>query len=87
MDKERVMQLALERERELNEMRHSFRDDKTSRDFTQQQLSPVAITLYTDILTSFEKIGDYALNIVETTTGVRDKMRKEDKSSSGGVKK
>ena len=87
MDKERVMQLALERERELKEMRHSFRDDKTSRDFTQQQLSPVAITLYTDILTSFEKIGDYALNIVETTTGVRDKMRKEDKSSSGGVKK
>ena len=87
MDKERVMQLALERERELNEMRHSFRDDKTSRDFTQQQLSPVAITLYTDILTSFEKIGDYALNIVETTTGVRDKMRKGDKSSSGGVKK
>lgn len=87
MDKERVMQLALERERELNEMRHSFRDDKTSRDFTQQQLSPVAITLYTDILTSFEKIGDYALNIVETTTGVRDKMLKEDKSSSGGVKK
>lgn len=77
MDKEKVMQLALERERELNEMRHSFRDDKTSRDFTQQQLSPVAITLYTDILTSFEKIGDYALNIVETTTGVREKMLKE----------
>ena len=77
MDKEKVMQLALERERELNEMRHSFRDDKTSRDFSQQQLSPVAITLYTDILTSFEKIGDYALNIVETTTGVREKMLKE----------
>ena len=87
MDKERVMQLALERERELNEMRHSFRDDKTSRDFTQQQLSPVAITLYTDILTSFEKIGDYALNIVETTTGVRDKMRKEDRNASVGGKK
>lgn len=87
MDKERVMQLALERERELNEMRHSFRDDKTSRDFTQQQLSPVAITLYTDILTSFEKIGDYALNIVETTTGVRDKMLKEGKTASGGIKK
>lgn len=87
MDKERVMQLALERERELNEMRHSFRDEKTSRDFTQQQLSPVAITLYTDILTSFEKIGDYALNIVETTTGVRDKMLKEGKTASGGIKK
>lgn len=87
MDKERVMQLALERERELNEMRHSFRDDKTSRDFTQQQLSPVAITLYTDILTSFEKIGDYALNIVETTTGVRDKMLKEDRNASVGGKK
>ncbi|WP_428066140.1 Na/Pi cotransporter family protein [Candidatus Proelusimicrobium volucris] len=87
MDKERVMQLALERERELNEMRHSFRDDKTSRDFTQQQLSPVAITLYTDILTSFEKIGDYALNIVETTTGVRDKMLKEGRNASVGGKK
>lgn len=87
MDKERVMQLALERERELNEMRHSFRDDKTSRDFTQQQLSPVAITLYTDILTSFEKIGDYALNIVETTTGVRDKMLKEGRNASVGGKR
>ncbi len=86
MDKERVMQQALERERELNEMRHAFREDKTSRDFTQQQLSPVAVTLYTDILTSFEKIGDYALNVVETTTGIREKMYKNgDKNFKASV--
>ena len=86
MDKERVMQQALERERELNEMRHALREDKTSRDFTQQQLSPVAVTLYTDILTSFEKIGDYALNVVETTTGIREKMyRNGDKNIKGSV--
>lgn len=86
MNKERVMQQALERERELNEMRHAFREDKTSRDFTQQQLSPVAVTLYTDILTSFEKIGDYALNVVETTTGIREKMYKNgDKNFKASV--
>ncbi len=81
MDKPAVMQLALEREAELNEMRHALRDEKTSHDFTQNSLSPVAITLYTDILTSFEKIGDYALNITETTTGMRKKTVKGEKKA------
>jgi len=75
LNKEAAIDRALEREAELNEMRHNFREDKTSRIFAQKQSSLAALTLYADILTSFEKIGDYALNIVETTTGLREKYR------------
>lgn len=73
MDKSVILGHALERERELNELRHSYRDEKSLRDYSgSDNFSPVAITLYADILTSFEKIGDYALNIIESMTGVRD---------------
>ncbi|MDR1683889.1 MAG: Na/Pi cotransporter family protein [Elusimicrobiota bacterium] len=73
IDNNAVIQTALQRERELNDIRHAFRNEKTMRDYTQDaQISPVAITLFADILTSFEKIGDYALNIVEAKTGVRE---------------
>ena len=68
-----VMQKALERERFLNELRHSLRDQKGLRDYNSKEASsPVSLTLYSDILTGFEKIGDYALNIIETTLGVRE---------------
>ncbi len=75
LNKEAAIKRALEREAELNEMRHNFREDKTARIFEQKQSSLSALTLYADILTSFEKIGDYALNIVETTTGLREKYK------------
>ncbi len=29
---------------------------------------PAGLTIYTDILTSFKKMGDYALNVVEANT-------------------
>lgn len=67
-----IMEQALCRERELNELRHALRDEKTMRDYQVTGTSPVSITLYADILTGFEKMGDYALNITETTTGVRE---------------
>lgn len=69
-----VMGQAIERERELNDMRHTFRDEKSMRDYhaTDREVSPISITLYADILTSFEKIGDYAINITEATTGIRE---------------
>ena len=75
VNKESLIQRALKREAELNEMRDNFREDKTTRIFTQKDSSAAALTLYCDILTSFEKLGDYALNIVETTTGLKEKYR------------
>lgn len=77
MDKTAVMQAALVRERELNDLRHAMRDEKTMRDYKASATSPVSITLYADILTSFEKIGDYALNIIESSTGVREERMME----------
>ncbi len=71
-DREKILERALERERDLNETRHALRDEKSMREYREGGLSAVSLTLYADILTSFEKIGDYALNIVEVTTGVRD---------------
>ena len=68
-----VMKKALEREVKLNELRHNLRDQKGLRDYNaRQNTSPLSLTLYSDILTGFEKIGDYALNIIETTLGIRE---------------
>ena len=67
-DKIKILTNAIEQEDILNQMRHKFREEKTSNDFTKNQISPAALTLYTDILTSFEKMGDYALNVVESNT-------------------
>lgn len=71
-----VMEAALARERELNELRHAMRDEKTMRDYNSAT-SPVSITLYADILSSFEKMGDYALNITEASTGIHEERMLE----------
>lgn len=52
----------------LPEASNTLREEKTSNDFTKNQISPAGLTLYVDILTSFEKMGDYALNVVEVNT-------------------
>ena len=49
-------------------MRHELREEKTSNDFEKKQISPAGLTIYADILTSFEKMGDYAFNVVESNT-------------------
>lgn len=68
-----VIQQALNREKDLNYLRHSLRDQKSLRDYKSKEVKSLfGITLYADILTSFEKIGDYALNIIETTMGIRE---------------
>lgn len=71
LDKQVSLTQAQKREDALNQLRHQLREEKTSRAFTQAQISPTSLTLYTDILTSFEKMGDYAFNVVETITGTR----------------
>ena len=73
LNKAIIVQKALEREHDLNELRHTLRDQKSLRDYKTKEIkSPVGLTLYADILTAFEKIGDYALNIIETTMGLRE---------------
>ncbi len=71
LDKQTALNQAQKREESLNHLRHHLREEKTARAFTQGQISPLSLTLYTDILTSFEKMGDYAFNIVETLTETR----------------
>ena len=68
MDKAAILAQALEREDALNQLRHQLREEKTSHDFAKHQISPAGLTIYTDILTSFEKMGDYALNVVQSNT-------------------
>ena len=68
LDKAKVLEYARKQENILNDMRHSLREEKTSNDFTKNQISPAGLTLYVDILTSFEKMGDYALNVVQSNT-------------------
>ncbi len=73
LNKAIVMKKALEREAKLNELRHNLREQKGLRDYNSKQVkSPLSLTLYSDILTGFEKIGDYALNVIETTLGIRE---------------
>ena len=68
-----IIKQALNREKDLNNLRHSLRDQKSLRDYKAKEVKSLfGITLYADILTSFEKIGDYALNIIETTMGIRE---------------
>ncbi len=68
MDKAAILAQALTREDALNRLRHQLREEKTSHDFANNQISPAGLTIYTDILTSFEKMGDYALNVVQSNT-------------------
>lgn len=69
-----TFQKAIKREQELNNLRHTLRDQKGFRDFNsnEKKPSPRGLTLYADILSGFEKIGDYALKIIETTMGIRE---------------
>ena len=68
LDKSTVLDYARKQENILNDMRHELREEKTSNDFEKKQISPAGLTIYADILTSFEKMGDYAFNVVESNT-------------------
>ena len=68
LDKAKVLDYAQNQENILNDMRHELREEKTSNDFEKNQISPAGLTIYADILTSFEKMGDYAFNVVESNT-------------------
>ncbi len=61
---------ALEREEALNEMRSKFRKKHLSR-LSDGKCSALAGVVFSDLLTSFEKMGDHAFNVVEATAGVK----------------
>jgi len=64
------MPAARQREDELNTQRNQFRTSHLER-MKAQRCSPSAGLLFNDMLTSFEKIGDHAYNVVEATAGIK----------------
>lgn len=61
---------ALKRENELNDLRDRFRQAHLKR-LAERKCSPLAGIVFTDLLTSFEKMGDHAFNVVEATVGLK----------------
>lgn len=61
---------ALEREHQLNRMRDSLRQSHLVRT-SQGKCSPSVGAIFNDMLTSFEKMGDHAFNVIEATVGIK----------------
>lgn len=52
-------------EKSLNQLREMLREARSLRLSAEQKVTPLAITAYGDVLNGFERIGDYALRLVE----------------------
>lgn len=63
-----ALEPALERERALDALRDQFRQLHLER-LQEQKCDPMAGLIYTDLLNSFEKMGDHAFNVVQATLG------------------
>lgn len=61
---------AYEREQELNKLRDKFRRSHIER-MAKKKVAPTAGIDFNDLLTSFEKMGDHAFNVVEATAGIK----------------
>jgi len=59
---------ALEREQALDELRHKFRKSHLRR-LQDGECDAMAGLIFSDLLSSFEKMGDHAFNVVEATLG------------------
>jgi len=64
------MPKAREREQELNNLRTEFRQTHIDR-LSSGKCSATAGILFLDMLTSFEKLGDHAYNVLEATVGIK----------------
>lgn len=64
------MPSARENEDQLNKMRGRLRESHLAR-LSKSKCSPVSGIVFTDMLTSFEKMGDHAFNVVEATVGIK----------------
>ena len=54
----------------LNKMRDRLRNAQIER-MCKRECNPMTGVIFTDMLTSFEKMGDHAFNIVEATAGIK----------------
>lgn len=61
---------ALKSEEELNALRDKFRQSHLAR-LSRGKCSPVSGIIFNDMLTSFEKMGDHAVNVSEACAGVK----------------
>ncbi len=64
------MPAARAREDELNAVRNKLRQAYVER-MTSGQTTPVVGIIFADLITSFEKMGDHAYNVVEATAGLK----------------
>lgn len=64
------MPAARDRENELNALRDKFRQSHLKR-LQERKGSPIAAIAFTDILTSFEKMGDHSYNVIEATAHIK----------------
>lgn len=64
------MTRARKQEEELNSLRDQMRQSHFER-IKSETCSPDAGILFLDMLTSFEKMGDHAFNVVEATVGIK----------------
>jgi phosphate:Na+ symporter len=65
-----MMDKVWKRENELNRLRNEFRENHLMRT-SSGKCRPAAGPLYSDLLNSFEKMGDHAVNVVEAITGLK----------------
>jgi Na/Pi-cotransporter len=62
-----LLEKALSDEENLDKMRQTLREERTKRLSNEQKIMPISITAYGDLLNGFERIGDYALRLTETS--------------------
>ncbi|HBE89040.1 MAG TPA: Na/Pi cotransporter [Elusimicrobia bacterium] len=65
-----IMERTWKRENELNRLRNEFRENHLLR-ICDGRCKPSVGPLYSDLLNSFEKMGDHAVNVAEAVTGLK----------------
>jgi phosphate:Na+ symporter len=65
-----IMERIWKRENELNRLRNEFRENHLMR-ISSGKCKPSVGPLYSDLLNSFEKMGDHAVNVVEAIKGLK----------------
>ncbi|MFH2204934.1 MAG: Na/Pi cotransporter family protein [Elusimicrobiota bacterium] len=68
--KEDPVPAALEKERALDALRDELRQANVER-MVKQKCKPLPGVVFSDMLTSFEKMGDHAFNVVEACAGIK----------------
>ncbi len=66
-----IFKTALRDETALNAMRKALREERNTRISQGENVSTASITAYGDVLNNFERMGDYAMRIVESVLHMR----------------